>query len=202
MTTYAKITDGAIELLSGRPRWLDDAGQPVSDELLAEHGWLPVVFDEPEHDPLAQRVALRPRDDWDIEPARVVATFSMTPIPFEELRQAAIGRVNAAYTEHTGQIAQGYPDYERESWPVQTKEADALLADEAASTPWIDAAAASRGIDRLDLAQRIRANDAAYRVIHGQLSGIRQGLEDRINAVADDQHAAAAFAAIQWPGEL
>lgn len=199
MTTYAKITDGTIEHLSGRPRWFDDAGQPVSDELLAEHGWLPVVFEVPEHDPVAERIVMLSEAQWLIEASRVVVPYIVTPIPFEELRQAAIERVNAAYTEHTGQIAQGYPDYERESWPVQIEEANARLADEMAETPWIDAAASMRGITSLELARRIKANDIAYRKIHGALSGIRQGLEDRINVVPDDEHAAAAFAAIQWP---
>lgn len=92
----------------------------------------------------------------------------------------------AEYRKHIQVIAAGYPLSERESWPVQTEEARALEADPAAATPWIDAAAAARGLDRLVLAQRIREKDDAYRQVHGLLTGTRQRIEDQIDAVADD----------------
>jgi len=82
-------------------------------------------------------------------------------------------------------IASGYPPSERESWPVQTAEARALLGDSKAVTPWIDAAAAARGLDRAELAGRIVFKDAAYRSIHGALTGIRQRIEDDIGAAGD-----------------
>lgn len=75
---------------------------------------------------------------------------------------------------------------ERESWPVQTSEAYALVADPQSSTPWIDAASAARGLDRLELAQRIVAKDAQYRVYSGTLSGVRQRIEDQIDEAVDD----------------
>ena len=98
-------------------------------------------------------------------------------------------------------IASGYPPSERESWPVQTAEARALLADPGAATPWIDAAAAARSIDRLELAARIVAKDEAYRVIHGALTGARQRIEDAIDTAGDDAEALAAIdVTAGWPG--
>ena len=97
-------------------------------------------------------------------------------------------------------IAAGYPPSERESWPVQTSEAKALLADANASTPWIDAAATARGVDRLELANRIVAKDAVYRVISGTLSGVRQRIEDAIDAAAGDEQALQAIdVTAGWP---
>lgn len=93
------------------------------------------------------------------------------------------------YERRMQAIAVGYPPSERESWPVQTSEAYALLADSTVSTPWIDAAASARGLDRPELAQRIVAKDAQYRVISGTLSGVRQRIEDQIDAAGDDQAA-------------
>lgn len=121
------------------------------------------------------------------------------------LRQARadkVAAINAQYGRRTAAIADGYPASERESWPVQTREAQALLADAAAKTPWIDAAAAARAIDRTELARRITALDMAYRAAHGALSGTRQRLEDMARAAAD----LAALQAIDetagwpWPG--
>ncbi|KAA9149677.1 hypothetical protein F3K36_33580 [Delftia sp. BR1] len=97
-------------------------------------------------------------------------------------------------------IAAGYPLSERESWPVQTEEARALEADPAAATPWIDAAALARGLDRLVLAKRIREKDDKYRQVHGLLTGTRQRIEDQIDAAADDALALSQIdVAAGWP---
>ena len=97
--------------------------------------------------------------------------------------------LNAEYERRMQAIAAGYPPSERESWPVQTSEAHTLLADSMVSTPWIDAAASARGLDRIELAQRIVAKDAQYRIISGTLSGVRQRIEDQIDSAGDDQAA-------------
>lgn len=114
----------------------------------------------------------------------------------EALRQA----LAVEYDKHMQIIAAGYPPSERESWPVQTQEARVLVADPAAPTPWIDAAALARGLDRVELAERICAKDDAYRQIHGALTGTRQRIGDAIDAAGDD---AAALALIDvrvgWP---
>lgn len=112
------------------------------------------------------------------------------------LRQA----LAAEYRRRMQVIAAGYPLSERESWPVQTEEARALEADPAAATPWIDAAALARGLDRLVLAERIRDKDDAYRQVHGLLTGTRQRIEDRIDAAADDALALSQIdVAAGWP---
>ena len=104
------------------------------------------------------------------------------------------------YERRMQAIAAGYPPSERESWPVQTSEAAALIADPEASTPWIDAAATARNIDRIELAQRIVAKDAMYRVISGTLSGVRQRIEDAIDAAAGDAQALQAIdVTAGWP---
>ena len=108
--------------------------------------------------------------------------------------------LTAEYERRMQAIAAGYPPSERESWPVQTSEAYALLDDATAPTPWIDAAASARGLDRIELAQRIAAKDAQYRVISGALSGVRQRIEDQIDAVGDDQAALQAIdVTAGWP---
>ena len=114
----------------------------------------------------------------------------------DQLRTA----LTAEYERRMQAIAAGYPPSERESWPVQTSEAYALLDDATAPTPWIDAAASARGLARLELAQRIVAKDAQYRVISGTLSGVRQRIEDQIDAAGDDQAALKVIDVTQgWP---
>ena len=114
----------------------------------------------------------------------------------DQLRTA----LTAEYERRMQAIAAGYPPSERESWPVQTSEAYALLADSTVSTPWIDAAASARGLDRLGLALRIVAKDAQYRVFSGTLSGVRQRIEDAIDAAGDDAQALQAIdVTAGWP---
>ena len=106
-----------------------------------------------------------------------------------ELLQVERGRlhrlINEQYAQRMSAVALPYPQYERESWPIQLQEAQALVADPAAATPWIDACAAQRGLERSELAQRILAKDYAYRFISGQLTGARQAHEDAIEALQD-----------------
>ena len=93
--------------------------------------------------------------------------------------------VNEQYAQRMNAVALPYPQYERESWPMQLQEAQSLAADPAAATPWIDACAAQRGLECSELAQRILAKDSAYRLISGQLAGARQAHEDAINALQE-----------------
>lgn len=123
-----------------------------------------------------------------------IASLEVAIAP-DQLRTA----LTAEYERRMQAIAAGYPPSERESWSVQTSEAYALLDDPTAATPWIDAAASARGVDRLELAQRIAAKDAQYRVISGTLSGIRQRIEDQIDAASDQATLQAIDVTQGWP---
>lgn len=106
-----------------------------------------------------------------------------------ELLQVERGRlhklVNEQYAQRMSAVALPYPQYERESWPIQLQEAQALVADPAAAAPWIGACAAQRGLECGELAQRILTKDSAYRFISGQLTGARQAHEDAIEALQE-----------------
>ena len=200
--TYAKIQNGSITKLTPRPKWFDDNGAPVSDPVLKQHGFLPVEFDVPEHDARAYRAVVKGWSEWIVGEGMVKAQYSLEPIPFSDMRDLALARINEDYSRLTAELAQGYPDDEQKSWPVQIKEAETILAGgDEAPTPWIDSAAQSRGITREELAGLIQNQDLAYRTYHGHLTGIRQALRDQIMAVPDNDDAAQAFASIVWPSE-
>lgn len=108
-------------------------------------------------------------------------------------------QINSEYTQRMNAVALPYPQYERESWPIQLHEAQTLAADPGAVTPWIDACAAQRGLDRIELVQRILAKDSAYRLISGNLTGARQAHEDAIDALQDLAAAQAYDTTQGWP---
>lgn len=153
--------------------------------------------------PLANDISVQPNPDA-VEYRAWLAAGGV-PLPAElppasEIAARLRVTLAAEYRRRMQVIAAGYPLSERESWPVQTEEARALEADPAATTPWIDAAALARGLDRLVLAERIRSKDDAYRQVHGLLTGTRQRIEDQIDAVADDALALSQIdVAAGWP---
>lgn len=130
--------------------------------------------------------------------AELEATYP-APSP-SVLRQNLTVALSAEYERRMAVISGGYTLPERESWHVQTAEARALLSYEHSLTPWINSAAAARGIDRAELARRIAAKDDVYRAIHGALTGARQRIEDAIFAAGSDAQALATIDVLAgWP---
>lgn len=88
---YAKIENDQIVKTGPRPRWYSSAdGAPLTDAELREHGYLPIVYDAPDHDPRLQRISLKPQSEWAIETKRVVATYTIDDIPLDAVRNSAL----------------------------------------------------------------------------------------------------------------
>ena len=107
------------------------------------------------------------------------------PVPtLQDLASKAMEQVNAEYTRHAKALVDPFPEIEQKSWPRQEKEAEALMAQgESATTAWIDAAAARRGITRMEMAEKILRKAALFAAVSGNLSGVRQNHEDQIEAL-------------------
>lgn len=108
------------------------------------------------------------------------------PLPAEDIQAKLRADLAAEYERRMQVISAPYPPSERESWPIQIQEARALLENAEIAAPWIDTAAAARGLDPIELATRIAAKDEMYRMYHGALTGIRQQIEDAIDAAGDN----------------
>jgi hypothetical protein len=112
-------------------------------------------------------------------------------------KAAALARINAAYEDAMNTITSGYPENEIISWPRQEAEARAWLLNARTPTPWIDAAAAARGVTKAELVDKIMAHAALFIPLHGELTGKRQKLRDRIAALGEHP-AQQQLDAIQW----
>jgi hypothetical protein len=73
-----------------------------------------------------------------------------------------------------------FPEGEKTSWDTQLKEAEALLGDPQASTPFIDAQAAVTGETRAALGQKILQQAGELSAFSGLLTGIRRQAIARI----------------------
>ena len=77
------------------------------------------------------------------------------------------------------------PDFELQTWPLQSAEALAWSDDPAAATPILDTIAAARNIDRVALIKKALEKARAYRLLTAHVAGQRQAIEAAINAAAN-----------------
>lgn len=103
------------------------------------------------------------------------------------LRSTAFSLNNAAYESAIAVMTSGYPASEISTWEVQRQEAAAWDFDSQSPTPWIDGAAAARGIDRVEYLTRTLAKAQAFAQASAWLTGRRQGYEDLIKITAPEQ---------------
>lgn len=100
--------------------------------------------------------------------------------------KARISGNNAAYEAATKALTADYPQLEKDTWPTQNEQAAAWVADPvSAATPWIDRAAAERGIDREEYLRRTLVKAEQFKILSAFLTGRRQRYEDQIKAGND-----------------
>lgn len=102
-----------------------------------------------------------------------------------ELKTAKLAEINVAYQQAIAEMTPGYPDDERLTFDKQEAEARAWLADSSASTPFVDALAAGRQMDKAELVKRIIAKADAFALASGSLTGQRQRYEDFLKNAQD-----------------
>lgn len=99
------------------------------------------------------------------------------------LRTSRLSSNTTAYNEATTALTADYPQLEKDTWPTQNEEASAWAADPvAANTPWIDRAAAERGIDREEYIRRTLVKAQQFKIMSAFLTGRRQRYEDQIKS--------------------
>jgi len=124
----------------------------------------------------------------DAAAAELLATLDLPASEAAQLDAARAERAAAARIDADQLLATlsvSYPEREVSSWPQQVKDAEAIQADETATTPLLDALASARGIDRVDLAARVLTKADAYAQASGVIIGARQRIEDLLEAAQD-----------------
>ena len=112
------------------------------------------------------------------------------PLTLDEAKAAKLTEINAACDAEIEAIKVSYPDTEVMTWDKQEREARALVLDATADTPLIDSIASARGLDRVELANRIIANADQFATASGASLGKRHKLKDEINAATTVEQAA------------
>lgn len=106
-------------------------------------------------------------------------------IGIRELAMRVKVGVNMASQFYLEEIVTGhYPEYERQSWVDQEREARAFLLDPYASYPLLEGIARARNLTTRELVGRVIAKADAFRVLVASVIGARQALHDRIDLIA------------------
>lgn len=135
--------------------------------------------------------------DWSGDAPKVAVPSVPT---LQQLKSDCLAAVNGEADRRLAELSAPYPAYEVTSWPQQTREAYAVVANPEAAAPLLAAIAQQRGLTVIELSQRVLAKVAAYGAACGHIIGQRQALEDAVMAI-DLQAADAAeqLEAITWP---
>ena len=140
-----------------------------------------------------------PGDTWQTEPRKMKdlgalpdgALLERPEKPFSQLKIEKLNEINAAYQQAIATLTPTYPDDERLTFDKQEQEARAWLADNSTPTPFVDALAAGRQMDKSELVGRIIAKADAFALASGSLTGQRQRYEDMLDVAETAEDVAA-----------
>lgn len=141
-----------------------------------------------------------PREMKDLGPLPDGAMLDRPEKPFSQLKIEKMFELNAAYQKAIAEMTPGYPEAEKLSFDKQEQEARAWLADDTALTPFVDALAAGRGMEKAELVRRIILKANAFALASGSLTGQRQRYEDMLEAAQDAEAVAAIVPQYSLPG--
>lgn len=119
-----------------------------------------------------------------VEPESVALTL-------EEAKAYKLQEINMACDTILGQLTNTYPEQETATFYKQEQEARAYIADPTSPTPLLSALAQGRGIELVDLVQRVLAKADAFAVASGSIIGQRQGFEDQLDRCTTVEEVAA-----------
>lgn len=119
---------------------------------------------------------------------------------FGDIKSSKLVEINSAYQQAITALTPTYPDDERLTFDKQEAEARAWLADNTIPTPFVDALATGRQMDKVELVKRIIAKADAFALAAGSLTGQRQRYEDLLDVAETPEAVAAIVPVYSLPG--
>lgn len=149
-----------------------------------------------------------PEDTWrspsrymkELGPLPEGALLERPEKPFSQLKIEKLNEINATYQQAIATLTPTYPDDERLTFDKQEQEARSWIADNDAETPFVDALAAGRQMEKAELVSRIIAKADAFALASGSLTGQRQRYEDMLDVAETAEAVAAIVPQYSLPG--
>jgi hypothetical protein len=127
----------------------------------------------------------------------------LPPVPgfptFGSAKALKLAEINSRCELKLSAVKFGYPEGEVQSWSKQEQEARAYGVDSSASTPFLSALAAARGIPLSLLAEKVIEKADLFAAMTGTIIGKRQYCEDLLNSLEEPDATIEDVAAITWP---
>ena len=116
-------------------------------------------------------------EQWHLDPECAARQFT-------DQKAALLGQAATAAQAfvNTAADVDSVPDFELQTWPLQSAEALAWSDDPAAATPVLDTIAAARGMEPDKLKAAALRKALAYSALSAHVAGQRQALRDKIEA--------------------
>ena len=196
------------QIFNNRGKWAGSCSIEPDHADLAERGDFAVRYDntaavltaDPETKEVTQLPS--PPDSYHVWDGK---TWTLTPEAaarqFTDQKAALRGQAATAAQAFINAVfdVDSVPDFELQTWPLQSAEALAWSDDPAAATPMLDTIAAARNINRVALIKKALKKARAYRLLTAHVAGQRQAIEDAINAAANLDALAAVHIAYTLP---
>ncbi|WP_311514758.1 hypothetical protein [Oligella urethralis] len=119
------------------------------------------------------------------------SNWVLTKSAKQELEERELSQAKQAKRQEINSKAQQFindvgllndvPDFEVQTWVMQSSEAKAWEEDNTADTPTLDLIASARGVDRVELITKALAKAKAYESVASYVAGLRQGYEDSLD---------------------
>lgn len=180
----------------------------LTDEVLAPFDHAVLAFTpQPEFDDWTQVLTEGTPEQRD---GKWYQTWVLTPVtrtPEEEaerlkaIKANKLAEINNAYQQAIATLTPTYPDDERLTFDKQEAEASAWLADNSTPTPFVDALASGRQMEKAELVSRIIAKADAFALASGSLTGQRQRYEDMLDVAETAEAVAAIVPQYSLPGK-
>lgn len=118
----------------------------------------------------------------------------LPPLELAAAKSRRLAEIKSAADAEVAPVRNQYPDFERETWPYQEREARAWTADNNAATPTLTDIGQARSKDLSYLAPKVIQKADAYRDIASAAAGKRQALAEAVEAATT----VAEVEAINW----
>ncbi len=182
------------QIFNNRGKWAGSCSIEPDHADLAERGEFAVRHDntaavltaDPETKEVTQLPS--PPDAYHVWDGK---TWMLTPEAaarqFTDQKAALLGQAATAAQAfiNAASDVDNVPDFELQTWPLQSAEALAWSDDPAAATPVLDTIAAARGIERESLIKKALKKAREDRLLTAHVAGQRQAIAAAINAAAN-----------------
>lgn len=127
-------------------------------------------------------IATDPSGEFRVGDAYYIEKWEEYNLSFEDWKLRKLSEVKSKSEELVASVIQEYPEFERLTFATQSTEAEELMSNPSASTPFLSMVASLRGIPVSELATRVLKHRNNFAIVTSYAAGKRQAYLDQIES--------------------